>query len=120
MVLVSGRSRSFWLPAMASAMGFESALMSSERMAGRVSPRPALELRTRVLRSAIDLADLRALEREVVHQPLRVEDEADHRIGDLVGVDGATGADHDQHHRAVHTNAPAVDALEIGERLRGH
>src|SRR5690242_21927547 len=64
-------------------------------------------------RLRINAADLRAFEGEVVHQPLGVEDEADHRIGDLVGVDRAAGADRNQHHRAIDANPPAVDALEI-------
>ena len=72
------------------------------------------------LSSARDAADLRAFERQVIHEPLGIQDEADHRARDAVGVDRAADADRDDRHRSVDADLPAVLALETGERLGGH
>ena len=43
----------------------------------------------------VDAADLGALQRQVVHQALLIEDEPDDRARDAVGVDRAAGPDGD-------------------------
>src|SRR5262245_18025618 len=58
----------------------------------------------------VDARDLRALEGEVIHEPLGVEDEADHRARYLVGVDGAAGPDGDDGDGGVGANLPAGGA----------
>src|SRR5262249_12178306 len=66
--------------------------------------------------SAIDSADLRALEAQIVHQPLRIEDEGDNRAGELVGIDGPSGTDRDHHDRSIDADLPTIGVLESGER----
>src|SRR6476646_1370204 len=53
---------------------------------------------------AVNPADLRALEGEIVHQASRIRDEADHRARDLVGIDRAAGAHDDHDNRAVYAD----------------
>src|SRR6266542_4675967 len=64
--------------------------------------------------------DLGAFERQIVHQPLLIEDEPDHRTTDAVGVDLPAGPNRDDGDRSVDADLPAVGALEIGECCLGH
>src|ERR1700719_4358404 len=65
-------------------------------------------------------ADLRALERQVVHEPLGVEDNADDRAGDVFGIDRSAGADGDDRDRAIDADLPTVGAPEVRERAGRH
>src|SRR3990170_4769202 len=79
---------------------------------------PKLGRQTRALR--VDAADLRAFESQIVHQALLIEDEADHRTHDLVGVDGAADTDGDDGHRAVDADLPPRPLFEPGQCVLGH
>src|SRR6266511_1015054 len=68
----------------------------------------------------LDATDLGAFERQIVHQPLLIEDEPDHRTTDAVGVDLPAGPNRDDGDRSVDADLPAVGALEIGECCLGH
>src|SRR6185436_16640516 len=70
--------------------------------------------------SGIDARDLRALERQVIHEAPGIEDEADDGAGDLVGVDGAADADGDNGNRGVGADLPAGGVAKLIERLRRH
>ena len=62
--------------------------------------------------SGVDATDLRAFQRQIVHQALLIEDEADHRAHDLVGVDRAADPHGDDGHRAVDADLPSGPLLE--------
>ena len=72
------------------------------------------------LSSARDAADLRAFKRQVVHEAGRIEDEAEHRARQVLGVDGAAGAERHDGHRSVDADLPAIGAFEACERPLGH
>ena len=56
----------------------------------------------------LDFPVLRALERQVVHQPFVAEDEADDRVAYVVGVDLFTDAEFDQGNAAVYASFPTI------------
>ncbi len=60
-----------------------------------------------------DAGDLRALEGQVIHETLLIEDEADDGPLDRVGVDGAADTDGHYRHRSVDADLPAVLAAEV-------
>jgi hypothetical protein len=65
-------------------------------------------------------ADLGALERQVIHQALLIEDESDDWACDAVGVDRTADPDSDNGDRTVDAHLPAVRRLELRERLLIH
>jgi hypothetical protein len=60
----------------------------------------------------LDATDLGAFERQIVHQPLLIEDEPDHRTTDAVGVDLPAGL-----RRAAVTVCVSVNVLALGSGL---
>src|SRR5580704_11613297 len=67
-----------------------------------------------------DAADLRALERQIVHEPLGIDDEPDDGARNLVGIDRAAGADRDNGDRTIDADLPAIDAAEARQGLGRH
>jgi hypothetical protein len=60
----------------------------------------------------VNPADLGAFEREIVHQPLLIEDKAYDRAFHRVAIDRAASAHGDDGNRAVDANLPAILVLE--------
>src|SRR5690606_37386348 len=80
------------------------------------SPKP----NRRFGRSLLDLPELRAFQRQVVHQSLVAEHEADDRVGDAVRAEILTDTELDDRDAAVDTGLPAVARAERFERGIGH
>src|SRR6478672_5421279 len=72
------------------------------------------------LSSARDAADLRAFERQIVHEAGGIEDEAEDRARQVLGIDGTAGAERHDGDRSVDASLPAISVLESRERLLGH
>ena len=62
---------------------------------------------------ARDLRDLGALERQVIHQTLGIEDEAYDGARDLAGVDGPTDPEGYDRDRTVDADFPSGRAAEL-------
>ena len=70
--------------------------------------------------SAGDAADLRALKAQIVHQPLRVNNEGDDGAREGFGIDGPACADRDDYDRSIDADFPAICILESSQGFFGH
>ena len=67
------------------------------------------------LQLPLDATNLGTFERQIVHQPLLIEDEPDNRTADAIGVDLPACPNRDDRDRSVDADLPAVGALEVGK-----
>src|SRR3954454_5527145 len=67
------------------------------------------------LQLPLDASNLGTFERQIVHQPLLIEDEPDNRTADAIGVDLPACSYRDDGDRSVDADLPAVGSLEVGK-----
>src|SRR2546421_13107311 len=67
-----------------------------------------------------DAADLRTLERQIVHEPFLIEDESDNRTAHTVRIDRPASSNRNYRHRSVYTYLPAIGALKRGQGRGRH
>src|SRR4029078_6732618 len=84
----------------------------------RISPRPMRCWQRNP--SGVDASDLRAFQRQVIHQALLIENKADHRSPDLVGVDRAADPYCDDGYRTIDANLPSGPLIEPIQGIPGH
>src|SRR5262245_49365342 len=71
-----------------------------------------LVARARAPRSARDAADLGAFQRQIIHEASRIEDEAEHRARQILGVDRAARPELHDGARSVDARLPAYGVRE--------
>src|SRR5262245_51940000 len=63
---------------------------------------------------------VRAFRRQIIHEASRIEDEAEHRARQILGVDRAARPERHDGDRSVDARLPAIGVLEARQRLLGH